>query len=489
MSAAKRWFEVDKEGLAKVVERKGKAFIIYELVANAFDADKARHVHVNIRPWPSTRRVDITVEDDAPDGFANLAHAWTLFAESERKGDVSKRGRFNLGEKLVLAACTTAEIVTTKGGVWFDAAGRHVTREKRVAGSAFTGTIRATHAAAEELVKAARRIIPPPGVTYQVQGVVVPSRAKLAAHTVTLPTEKADEEGRITRTVRACAVDFYATGTPGWLYELGIPVVEIGGPVDVDVRQKVPLNMDRDNVTPAYLTLIRAHTLNALASADKVPQGAAAKEKWIDDAMGSPDVGAPAVRAVVAARFGERAVIADPSDPEGTKDAMSKGYTVVPGGAFSADAWANVKATGVILPAGQVTPSYMSAKGKVPDKVYTKDEWTFGMANVVDFATKAVEAMLGVKPSVRFIHDEAIASVASWSGGGPTLTFNLAHAPALRDWAGHDKDRQYGTEEGLLALVIHEAAHHHGGPDHLASKFYDECCRLGAVLALSGWEA
>jgi 3-(3-hydroxy-phenyl)propionate hydroxylase len=33
--------------------------------------------------------------------LSDLTHAFTLFAESAKKGDAEKRGRFNLGEKLV----------------------------------------------------------------------------------------------------------------------------------------------------------------------------------------------------------------------------------------------------------------------------------------------------------------------------------------------------------------------------------------------------
>ena len=65
------------------------------------------------------------VEDDDPEGFRDLAQSWTLFAESERKGDPTKRGRFCLGEKLVLALCSSASISSTTGTVTFDGKGRH----------------------------------------------------------------------------------------------------------------------------------------------------------------------------------------------------------------------------------------------------------------------------------------------------------------------------------------------------------------------------
>lgn len=60
-------------------------------------------------------RALLEVTDDSPEGFADLTHAYTLFAESAKKGDPLKRGPFNLGEKLVLAISDTVQIATTTG--------------------------------------------------------------------------------------------------------------------------------------------------------------------------------------------------------------------------------------------------------------------------------------------------------------------------------------------------------------------------------------
>jgi hypothetical protein len=103
------WFDVDKAGLAKLLARRGKEFIIHELVQNAWDEDTTR-VDTSLARIPGSRMARLTVEDDNPNGFADLSHAFTLFAESEKKADTGKRGRFNLGEKLVLALCDEAEI-------------------------------------------------------------------------------------------------------------------------------------------------------------------------------------------------------------------------------------------------------------------------------------------------------------------------------------------------------------------------------------------
>jgi hypothetical protein len=108
------WFDVDKSGLAKLLDKKGKAFAVFELLQNAWDTNATR-VNLKMDPIDSSPFVRITVEDNDPEGFSKLEHAFTLFAESDKKSDPTKRGRFNLGEKLVLALCRHATIASTKG--------------------------------------------------------------------------------------------------------------------------------------------------------------------------------------------------------------------------------------------------------------------------------------------------------------------------------------------------------------------------------------
>ena len=87
----------------------------------------------------------------------------------------------------------------------------------------------------------------------------------MAGFEETLPTVIADEEGVLRKTNRKTQVRVYEPlpGETAMLYEMGIPVVDTGDRFHIDVGQKVPLNMDRDNVTPAYLRAIRVAVLNA----------------------------------------------------------------------------------------------------------------------------------------------------------------------------------------------------------------------------------
>jgi hypothetical protein len=93
------WFSVDKEGLAAILERRGKAWAVLELIQNALDT-ASPVVDVMLTSVPGAPYAVLTVADTDPDGFKDLAHAYTLFAPSQRAGDAEKRGRFNKRRQL-----------------------------------------------------------------------------------------------------------------------------------------------------------------------------------------------------------------------------------------------------------------------------------------------------------------------------------------------------------------------------------------------------
>src|SRR5215216_6778468 len=102
---SKQWFNVDKAGLGRQAEEQGKGRLVGELVQNALDEPGVTQIVVNLAMVPGQPLADLTVEDDSPEGFRDLSHAYTLFAPSSKRGNPEQRGQFNLGEKLVLAVC------------------------------------------------------------------------------------------------------------------------------------------------------------------------------------------------------------------------------------------------------------------------------------------------------------------------------------------------------------------------------------------------
>ena len=112
------WFEVSKSGLKQLMEGKDKSYILRELIQNAWDEPGVTTVNVDIAPIMDKRAAMVTVSDDAPEGFYDLAHAYTMFGATRKRKDPSMRGRFNLGEKQVLALARAATIHTTTGTIF-----------------------------------------------------------------------------------------------------------------------------------------------------------------------------------------------------------------------------------------------------------------------------------------------------------------------------------------------------------------------------------
>lgn len=471
---ASDWFQVDKEGLAQTLERKGKEFVVLELVQNVWDEPGATRCEITLETIAGRRGfARLVVTDDAPDGFTNLADAWTLFAPSKKKGVAELRGRFNVGEKLVLALCESATIVSTRGGVRFDGEGRHSIREKTESGSVFDAVIRFKVDDIAATKAAIATLIPPDNVTTIYNGEVVVQRASKHVFTGTLGTEIADDEGYLKPTRRKCTITVYEplAGETPTLYEMGIPVVETGDRWHVDVGQKVPLNTDRDNVKPAWLRELRTIVTNemytALTPAD-------APSTFVREALSDPRIEPAAVTRIMDLQWGEKRVRFDPSDPEANKRAMAAGYTVIPGGAYNRDQWSNIKThdAEATKPAGQVTPGHsIDTYGPDGTPPTPKDKWTPTMDRLAQYSQDLCEELLGFRCAVEYITDVTVPMDASW--GGRTLTFNIGRLG--RRWV--DEPNQQKVDE----LLIHEFSHH-SVHDHLSDAYHGECCRLGAKM-------
>lgn len=481
-----KWFEVDKAGLAQLLAKRGRAFAVAELVQNAWDQD-VREVVVTITR-ESSRTYSISVVDDDPNGWLDISHAFTLFAPSSKKSDPTKRGRFNLGEKLVLALCSEAEITSVSAAVRFDQNGRHTLRRRRESGSEFRGTLRMTLAELEEVEASLRSLLPPPGITTRVaiqgsgdlRSFTIEEREPTRVVDVTLPTMLDGPDGELRRTRRKTQVELIdpAPGEHAHLYEMGIPVVELDGDDrwHLNVLQKVPLNLDRDNVTPAYLREVRVAAINGahdLLTKDE------AQATWVSEATEDDRCEDAAVEKVMDSRFGKKRVIYDPSDPEANALAVTKGYTVVSGGALTRGQWENVKSSGAIKPSGQVTPSatpYSTDPNAEPVKVIPSSKWTDHQKAVVLFAKVMHEALLDHHPVVRIVHTtNGFAACYGTMLGRGQLDLNqqrLGHA-----WFKPE------NVKGWIDLLLHEFAHS-VEMNHLSENYYRALTDLGARLAM-----
>lgn len=459
------WFAVDKEGLAKLREEHGLGKAIYELVQNGIDTN-ATEVHVTLKPAFARGRAALHVEDNDPDGFKNLAHAYTLFAPSEKKRDPQKRGRFNLGEKLVLSLCESAIIISTKGSVTFGPEGRTESSAKTESGSQFDAIIRLTKRDLAEVERVVTEIIPPEGVTVTYNGEKLVRPEVIASFETILPTVIGDD---LRPTSRKTTVTLFATEYLSSLYELGIPVVELPLPWHVDVGQKVPLNFDRDNVTPAYRAKLLVEIVN---HAHHLLLASEAKEGWVTEALSHPSITDEAVKAITELRFGKKAVVFDPSSPESNHLAVAKGYTLVYGSSLPKAAWENVRRAEAVLPSSKVTPSNSevesSADGIPP---ISREAWTEDHERLAYYTKRVARHFFGFDVAVEFFNTIHIRHGAWY--GHRRIAFNIG-VLGKRWFEPLD-------QEEVDRLLIHEFGHEICN-NHLDAKYHDALCRLGAKL-------
>lgn len=476
MASGKDWFDIDRRGLAAIAGRHGVASLVFELYQNAVD-EKVTSVKIAL-PRPEHRKSRLEVEDDSPEGFQDLTHAWTLFAPSSKRSDPGKRGRFNLGEKLVLASCIRAEVSTTTGTVTFDEDGRKVDRKRRrERGSVFSGEVRMTVAEWEEACLAVRSLLPPAGVEVAFNGEALPRREPQLSFETTLPTEilKVDGEGNevMRRTERKTTVSLVepAEGERPMLYELGIPVVEL--PDDrwhVDVGQKVPLALDRRSVTAGWLRTLRVAVLNA---AHPLVKGESAASSWVKDATDDPRCSDDAIKHVITEQYGDKVASYDPRDPESKSRAQSMGWEVLHGSVLSKGQWDNLRRAGAVVPASKVAPTRPESF-----EAPVSAEVTPGMEAIARYSREVARRILKIDLEVDFLDNPDARTVADYGGGGSpgkrrTLRYNVGRLGA--------KFFERGATEEVNRLLIHELAHERGS-NHLTHDYHAGLEEVGAGL-------
>ena len=204
---SKQWFAVDKAGLGRQAEQHSKGRLIGELVQNALDEAGVTQIAVTLALVPGRPLADVTVEDDSPEGFKDLSHAWTLFAESYKRGNPEQRGQYNFGEKLVLAVCeSTASAPRRAPSSSTPTKGRtERPRQKRERGSVFEGRIKLTRDEYPQVADYLRSLLLPEGIVVTFNGDRLLPRLPVRTFEASLETLVADEQGVMRPRVRKSA--------------------------------------------------------------------------------------------------------------------------------------------------------------------------------------------------------------------------------------------------------------------------------------------
>ena len=456
------WFEIDKKGLQQVQSEKDKFFIIKELVSNSFD-EKIEECNLSIgNGW-------IDCKDDSKDGFRDLKDSYTMFAPSYKKGIVEKRGRFNVGEKFALAMFNNAKIKSTTGTIIFEKDGsRKKTSTKTDKGTEFYGCLYLKLAEVDSLTSKSKTIIPPKGVRFFVNTHQISRPDVYKSFTENLPTVVSDDEGNLVRSSRNTNIELFKTDEH-FIYEMGIPVVETDIGFSINVDQKIPLNKDRDNVSPSYLKKLKTYVLNHTSSELTEEQS---KSSWVTEALEDADV--DAVKDVVESRYGEDAVVFDMSDSEANKKAFANDVNVITGGSFNSKVWDNIKRTreeytDFARPSGSVSKY---ASPTLTGGATEISEYTDGMEDVIDYA----------KELHLYLFNSGC-SVSIHNGNGALATYGRGNLQFSYKMLGKKWFDLANNKQRILELIIHEFGHWYSG-DHLSERYYDGLCEIGAKLIM-----
>ena len=464
---AKERFAVSADGLRQLNADRDPWSLVKELIQNAWDeAPEATVCDVTIARTGRSRTT-IAVEDDGA-GFAEISHAWTLMADTPKRRDPTKRGRFNLGEKEIVAVALSATIETAGATVVFPAeGGRRTERNRRERGTKVTVLMPWNARQAEELELKLRRFRPTE-CRLVVNGDEVPRRKPIATREATLRTVVQHGPGQpVTDTRRKTRIDVLerADADAGWIYEMGIPIQPSRMPYDVDVHQKVPMPPNRNTVSPGYLQDVMAETLNAMHP--KMSEESFS-ESWVRTAVEDERVDDDAVLAVRRNRYGAKAVTWS-SDTDANMRAAEAGYEVINPRAMSRREREVMASKGGLESARKHFGREPENPTPAPSTSTARRDFTAWVIQIGN--------ILGLQPTVTYVEapDATFIAQCQPSQSNPEVTINTSYCPD--GWLA-------GRGFQQLELIIHELAHALANtPMEHGPKWGDACALAGAKIA------
>lgn len=337
-------FEIDVKGMAEL-DGGDSHRLAFEPVANVFDEfrgyddkKKPSYCAVTLTRNESGRGVILTVADDGA-GFANERDIWTLFGTTGKRSEAGVSGRFNAGDKQLIAVARRATIKSNAVTVIFEDGKRDVTRHRApvVSGVIVEALMPWSLEDLAAVEAALRQVQAPAGLAYLVNGESTPVVTPKCTVSVTVPTVLLSE-GVLRPTTRRTTVRVLQSETP-MLFELGIPVCsleDVGFPYSLDVGQKIPVPMSRNSVTPQYLhrligAVIEQAAMDGVSLLKEDEQGAAFVKGALDWVR-EPE----ALKVAVTGLYGDNAVRRS-SDPIANAQAAASGANLVQGQWFTAE--------------------------------------------------------------------------------------------------------------------------------------------------------
>jgi hypothetical protein len=248
------------------------------------------------------------------------------------------------------------------------------------------------------------------------------------------------------------------------------------------VKQKVPLNVDRDNVTPAYLRDLRVAVFNRMH--DQITEEDTTS-LWVNEATSDEKCSSEAVETFRVKRYGEKSVALDPTNPEANAEAVSHGFTLIPSRGLSSVQRKNLYEAGTLLTSSMAFPlagkgAYSDDPNANPVEVLERGEWSESMIRLHEYTLGVAKRLLGKSISIRFVRCNNFV-------GKPWIAcYGRGHALSHFDYNVHIMGKEWfakGATENVDDLILHELAHEFE-TNHLSENYYSACTKLGARLKM-----
>ena len=458
---------VSSSGMRELHAGRSPWSLVKELVQNSWDeAPEATVCEVEIGPGSGPGKTLISVTDDGP-GFSNIADAYTLMGASSKRASPIKRGRFNLGEKELIAVALEATIQTVGHTIHFPAeGGRQERRNRSKRGTIVHLTMPWKKAQRGELIERLKRFRPTE-CRLVINGEEVERREPILTQKATLQTVLQNGVGEPMRmTRRSTNIDILArVANEAWIYEMGIPVQSIDGQYDLDIQQKIPMPPNRDTIGKAYLQDVQAEVLNAMHEQMEREEFG---DTWIRTAVEDDRIVPEAVQTVVKQRHGDKVAMWS-SNTDANMRAAEAGYEIVNPRAMSPEERKHVREH-----AGVESANDLFGRGpSVESKKVTPDSFKLAFADWV----QNLGQTCNLRVQVQFFSAPEATVMASCTANtsNPIVRFNVGR---LNDaWFCHR-----GPEQ--LALVVHEFGHALcDRPMEHGPGWGEACCRIAGKLA------
>lgn len=268
-------FTADPEGFREQNLGRPAAHLVREAIQNVFDeVENGASVLSVTLTWSADEGVRFCIGDNVPGGIRDERLIWTIWL-SDKVDSPTKRGRMGRGLKELISVSDETLIVTAGGpavhfqrsrGKWVRSSPRKV-RPK--AGTIVEGRVKAWRQRdMNDILTYLRRMRPPEGLTFTVNGEEVERRPATERYTLKLPTvvfEQTGDGGRVAREPSKETLVELFHEDESWVYEMGIPIEPIDYPLSIDVGQRVPLREKRDTLTEPYRRKLYALLLDVRA--------------------------------------------------------------------------------------------------------------------------------------------------------------------------------------------------------------------------------